>query len=227
MADRLQAHGASRGTNRQDSTSNDGLNLLLQAIDSTIVANNASRQDLKERLEGGTLKERDAVVLEMRYGLVDGSRRTLQEVGIELGLSRERVRQIEARAIRRLKRLSPNSRPIGRDVPLKRSGSTYEQTREMLGQGLSIDEVARQRGLVKSTIMGHIDRLVQAGEDIDLRPYLPSPERIRRIQDALLESESKSLVPVKEALGEDYDYGELRIVRAFMRQQGELPKDTT
>ena len=37
------------------------LNLLLQAIDSSIVANNASSQDLKERLEGGTLKERHAV----------------------------------------------------------------------------------------------------------------------------------------------------------------------
>ena len=70
--------------------------------------------------------------------------------------------------------------------------------------------------------MGHIDRLVQSDEDIDLRLYLPSPERTRRIQDALLESDSNSLVPVKESLGEDYDYGELRIVRAFMRQRGEL-----
>ena len=39
-----------------------------------------------------------------------------------------------------------------------------------------------------------------------------------KIQNALLESQSNSLVPVKEALGEDYNYGELRLVRAFMSQ---------
>ena len=72
--------------------------------------------------------------------------------------------------------------------------------------------------------MGHIDRLVQSGEDIELRLYLPSPERTKKIQDALLASDSNSLVPVKEALGGDYDYGELRIVRAFMRQQGNYDK---
>ena len=97
--------------------------------------------------------------------------------------------------------------------------STYEQTKRLLEQGLSLDEVAHRRGLAKSTIMGHIDRLVQAGKAIDLRPYLPPPERMMKIQDALLESQSNSLVPVKEALGEDYNYGELRLVRAFMSQR--------
>ena len=67
--------------------------------------------------------------------------------------------------------------------------------------------------------MGHIDRLVQSGEDVDLRRYLPSPDRTRKIREALDAVASNSLVPAKEALGEDYDYGELRIVRAFMRQQ--------
>ena len=71
----------------------------------------------------------------------------------------------------------------------------------------------------RGTILGHIDRLVQAGETLDLRLYLPTPERMKKIQDALLESQSNSLIPVKEELGEDYTYGELRIVRAFMRQQ--------
>ncbi len=103
-----------------------------------------------------------------------------------------------------------------------RECSTFDQTRQLLVQGLSLDETAHRRGLAKSTIMGHIDRLVQSGEDIDLRLYLPSLERTKRIQDALLESDSNSLVPVKEALGEDYDYGELRIVRAFIRQQATI-----
>ena len=100
-----------------------------------------------------------------------------------------------------------------------REGSTYEQTKQLLAQGLSIEQVAQQRGLSRGTILGHIDRLVQAGETLDLRLYLPTPERMKKIQDALLESQSNSLIPVKEELGEDYTYGELRIVRAFMRQQ--------
>ena len=107
----------------------------------------------------------------------------------------------------------------------KPKGSTYEQTRQLLAQGLSVEEVARQRGFVTDTIMGHIDRLVQSGEDIDLRLYLPSPERTRKIQDALLASDSSSLVPVKEALGEDYSYGELRIVRTFINQQATYDAD--
>ena len=111
------------------------------------------------------------------------------------------------------------SRRRGESSIATREGSTFDETRQLLAQGLSLDEVAHRRGLAKSTIMGHIDRLVQAGEAIDLRPYLPPPERMKRIQHALLKSQSNSLIPVKEALGEDYNYGELRLVRAFISQQ--------
>ena len=79
----------------------------------------------------------------------------------------------------------------------------------------------RIAGISQSTIMGHIDRLVQEGEAIDLRRYLPPPERTKEIQDALLESQSNSLVPVKEVLGEDYNYGELRLVRAVYEAEGD------
>ena len=98
-------------------------------------------------------------------------------------------------------------------------GSTYDRTKQLLAQGLSLDEVAHRRGLSKSTIMGHIDRLVQAGEALDLLPYLPPPERMRRIEHALNEYGYDNLAPVKEALGEDYTYGDLRLVRAYMRQR--------
>lgn len=50
-----------------------------------------------------TLNDREARVLELRFGLEDGAQRTLEEVGQELGVTRERIRQIEAKALRKLR----------------------------------------------------------------------------------------------------------------------------
>lgn len=60
---------------------------------------------LKEHLEEalGTLNDRERKVLIMRFGLEDGRPRTLEEVGKAFGVTRERIRQIEAKAIRKLK----------------------------------------------------------------------------------------------------------------------------
>ncbi len=51
----------------------------------------------------GELSERERRILSLRYGLADGHHRTLDEVGRELGMTRERARQIEAEALRRLR----------------------------------------------------------------------------------------------------------------------------
>jgi RNA polymerase primary sigma factor len=59
------------------------------------------RQDLSAALDH--LNERERRIIDLRYGLVDGRRRTLEEVGRTLGMTRERARQIEAEALRRLR----------------------------------------------------------------------------------------------------------------------------
>ncbi|MCU0490661.1 MAG: sigma-70 family RNA polymerase sigma factor [Chloroflexaceae bacterium] len=59
------------------------------------------RRDLAEALTH--LNERERKIIDLRYGLVDGERRTLEEVGKVLGMTRERARQIEAEALRRLR----------------------------------------------------------------------------------------------------------------------------
>ena len=60
---------------------------------------------LKEQLDEvlGTLTEREQKVLRLRFGLKDGRARTLEEVGKEFNVTRERIRQIEAKALRKLR----------------------------------------------------------------------------------------------------------------------------
>ncbi len=68
-------------------------------------ADAASFQLLKEQVDEvlHTLTEREARVLQLRFGLEDGRSRTLEEVGREFGVTRERIRQIEAKALRKLR----------------------------------------------------------------------------------------------------------------------------
>ena len=68
-------------------------------------ADAASYQLLKEQVEDVlcTLNEREARVLQLRFGLEDGRSRTLEEVGKDFGVTRERIRQIEAKALRKLR----------------------------------------------------------------------------------------------------------------------------
>jgi RNA polymerase primary sigma factor len=65
----------------------------------------ANRQLLREQVEDvlNTLSDREREVLNMRYGLEDGRTRTLEEVGRVFGVTRERIRQIEAKALRKLR----------------------------------------------------------------------------------------------------------------------------
>jgi RNA polymerase primary sigma factor len=58
-------------------------------------------EDMEEILS--TLTPREAYILRLRFGLQDGYSYTLKEVGEKLGLTRERIRQIESEALRRLR----------------------------------------------------------------------------------------------------------------------------
>ena len=68
-------------------------------------ADAATRQLLKEQIDNvlSTLTSREQRVLQLRFGLEDGRSRTLEEVGREFNVTRERIRQIEAKVLRKLR----------------------------------------------------------------------------------------------------------------------------
>ena len=121
--------------------------------------------------------------------------------------------------------LPSESVPKGGDAPSNgRRGATYDKTKELLARGLSVEEVARERGLAPGTVIRHIEWLTIRGESIDIAPWLPPPERRRRIEEAFGRLGYVQLGPVKESLGDEYSYGDLTIVRTWLRQQGRLPR---
>lgn len=78
---------------------------FIEDQDAKAPAEEASYTLLREQLDGvlHTLTEREQKVLRLRFGLDDGRARTLEEVGQQFGVTRERIRQIEAKTLRKLR----------------------------------------------------------------------------------------------------------------------------
>ena len=66
-----------------------------------IVSSKILSEELRKVVE--SLNPREKKIIEMRFGLIDGVTHTLEEVGKEFGITRERVRQIEAKALERMR----------------------------------------------------------------------------------------------------------------------------
>ena len=101
--------------------------------------------------------------------------------------------------------------------------STYESTKLLIEQGYSIRQIAGERDLSVNTIVAHVEMLVQRGELLDLDPLLPRNHRLECIQDAFEKVGYTRLAPVKELLGDEFSYEEIRLVRAYLGQQSKDP----
>ena len=104
-----------------------------------------------------------------------------------------------------------------------REGSTFMETRQMWEQGLSVEEIARKRSVKERRVVYHLQRLIEAGLDVDLRPGLPPAERVEEIRRVIRETGGASLSPAIKLLGDRYPYYEIKMVWLFLQQQGELP----
>jgi RNA polymerase primary sigma factor len=92
----------------QDSALGDFIEDELSLMPNEVASSELLRRQVEEVL--ATLSAREARVLQMRFGLKDGRTHTLEEVGRRFGVTRERVRQIEAKALRKLRHPSRSRR---------------------------------------------------------------------------------------------------------------------
>ncbi len=86
---------------------------LIEDVDSPEASEVVDRQLLAEQLKGvlGNLSPREAKIMSLRFGLTDGKPHTLDEIGKHLGLTRERIRQLEKESLSKLRHPS-NTRPL-------------------------------------------------------------------------------------------------------------------
>ena len=92
---------------------------------------------------------------------------------------------------------------------------TSQATLGLYQQNLTIQEIAQKRGLAPSTIVSHLEKLILDGERISIDTIVNS-EKQQHIKQALKETCSEFLSPVKEKLGSAYSFEEIRLVRAKM-----------
>lgn len=95
--------------------------------------------------------------------------------------------------------------------------STLSETKKLLVQNISVDEIARKRGLASGTIISHIEQIMALDPQIDLTYLKPASERFERIIQAFKKTGDLKLVPVHDALGDDYSYNELKLARIFLK----------
>lgn len=100
--------------------------------------------------------------------------------------------------------------------------STHEKTREMIEQGATFADMSWSRGLTRTTVIGHLEHIVRQGVQLDLTHLLPDEKRFARIERGFRESGGWLLAPVKELLGDEYNYEELKLVRIQLLQTGKL-----
>jgi hypothetical protein len=89
---------------------------------------------------------------------------------------------------------------------------TKQTSLDMFNKGLTVDRIAQERGLVQSTIEGHLAFFVEKGK-LDINKLL-SPEKQQTIAKELAVDHNNSFKEVKNALGDDYSYGEIRMMSA-------------
>ena len=131
--------------------------------------------------------------------------------------SQRNLSQRDRPAHRRASRRSPSRNR-------RSSNATLNATKRLFSEGRSVDEIASERGISPRTVYGHLERIARSDPGFDLGDVMPSPDRIEAIEAELRSDESGYLTPVKEALGDDYSYEEIRLVKLHLEREFAKPE---
>lgn len=104
--------------------------------------------------------------------------------------------------------------------------STYKLTADLIRKGKSLKAIAKERSLSESTIVTHIIKLKETGEDLDFEPYKPTKSHMKMVTDAVEELNQKenssgiptSLTPVYKQLNEKLTYQEIKLALVFLKE---------
>jgi len=113
-------------------------------------------------------------------------------------------------------RRSTNERGERLDACPARVGQTHETTKNYLRLKMTIGQISDKRGLAPGTIINHIEKIAATDPQLDISYLKPAPERLARIMAAFKNADGIALSPVREILGEDYSFDELRLARIFL-----------
>ena len=112
---------------------------------------------MKEQLDEvlDTLTEREQKVLRLRFGMNDGRARTLEEVGKEFDVTRERIRQIEAKALRKLRHPSRSRKfkrlfRLRKEAPMELS-KRLQAVADLVTEGASVADIGTDHGYILFT----------------------------------------------------------------------------
>ena len=98
----------------------------------------------------------------------------------------------------------------------------FAETLGLTKQGFSIAEIAERRKLKPATIATHVEALIENGLVENPQPYLPAAERFERIQAAFSSVGDEFLKPVKDNLGDNFSYDEIRMTRAYLKHKQKM-----
>ncbi len=106
---------------------------------------------------------------------------------------------------------------VGAEVK-KGLSETFHSTLQLLKQGLGVEEIAKQRGVVTGTVEGHIARWIEEGEKIELRQFV-SQEVESEARELFAKHGLEAVGPIFKGSGERVSYGQARMVQAKIRKE--------